>query len=1479
TVITTGSGVDQITVLASGLAGALTVEAGDGGNVVVLDRATVGGDTVITTGSGFDQITVLASGLAGALTVDAGEGGNIVVLDRATVGGNTIITTGSGADLITLSESDFLGHLAVDAGAGDDKIWMSRILLARGATVQGGEGDDYIYLSARALAGGISLRGNDGNDLIVLDQLPSLTSQQGSPGATDRVDVDGGRGADHIVVNLNAALTSIIVNVHDSDDHGRENLADVNKLTINGTTQDESFLVRANHVAKITPQGAGYADSVQRVNYDRSMTGGLRLNAVDGGNRFYIDDTGTHVVIDGGLGSDPAKHNEYQVGQLYALDRQLPQVAAGDQIGTVLTTQGYLSRGNSYGMTLYGAENSSNVFRVYSNAAPLALHGGKRDDEFMVYAFKQAQAQADGGRGYVVNGPVAIDGGAGLNTYTMLGSEDADAFALTQEGIRGAGLNTSYQNIQRVNLDAREGNDHIYVLSTRSNVITTLIGGSGSDTFDLSGDVAGNTIVTGRDGSRDVFDGAQPVSITAQPGELDADGGNTLSLSVSLDASVLPRPASGQAYVSLSSAMVASALYGSVSQGAGLSSADALAAAMQGLQGRGVLLSTDGGQTWHQSVVLAFDANGTGAHAWGVAQQVLIKVEGGAGVGLPPVSLAGLDLHLSASLFTTLPGLQDVALPPILVRVADPAYAGAANEPGKVRSPRATDQPVITVDPATGVSYANYGDQPHDVSGIQGSLLIEGATLDRPGYDSALHAGVGLPSESDGVLGARDQGAVSTAPVNDRIRIFDDGATAGKTGMQDQVDNLSGLGRLYGNAQAADFGRITGLGMTPGLGGAGGTVSLSGQAGTHVYDRGVIFHGVQSVNTMLGQGDDTYTVRHATVGTVTLVQGGGGNNLLVAEGGTVGGADRPVLLFGSTSQDDAYYTALPGQRQAGQALHFGAAGNNVLDARTTTQGVILYGGAGNDRILGGLGNDLIAGGGGSNVIDAGQGNNIVFGNAGMNIDLGAPMDMGAAARADLQSLAALTLVLTPQQAAGLAVGGSADRLAAGGNTIMAGDGNNIVFANFGRIVTVDPVNYLRDRGDFIDTAAPGAGARYLAGAGLRMLETINLPAGGLNTITVGAGRNALFGGMGEDVIRATGAGGFNLIAGDGARALYTAAGRIAMFETSYPSTGGRDSLYNNGEGVMLGGMGADQLESGAGNNVMLGDNGRVAFVNDRVSLIETTDIAFGGDDILLAGTGSNYMLGGLGADKFRGDFSKDVMVGDFAAIYIDPASGRVINLTRFGQGGNTPDLITRAMENLFSWNGNFGDWPRPAFGALAGWGAADGQTDAQGQALAARVSLGVARPDIVIERHDGGLSDYASSAAPHQVSMRTDQTVQDGGQGYAGGAQAASPTSAPVEDAVPPDAAPAAEGAAQTGQPDARADAQAPLSGSSAAERAALAAGVGLLGLSGALGAASKGTVVFNSKTNTWEPKAARKRGLSVRRREPELTETGSEDE
>ena len=54
----------------------------------------MGSDTRITSGRDVDQITLVNNGLTGGLTIDAGDGGNVVKLETVTVGGATRITTG-----------------------------------------------------------------------------------------------------------------------------------------------------------------------------------------------------------------------------------------------------------------------------------------------------------------------------------------------------------------------------------------------------------------------------------------------------------------------------------------------------------------------------------------------------------------------------------------------------------------------------------------------------------------------------------------------------------------------------------------------------------------------------------------------------------------------------------------------------------------------------------------------------------------------------------------------------------------------------------------------------------------------------------------------------------------------------------------------------------------------------------------------------------------------------------------------------------------------------------------------------------------------------------------------------------------------------------------------------------------------------------------------------------------------------------------
>ncbi|WP_165890507.1 hypothetical protein, partial [Bordetella trematum] len=70
------------------------------------DTVTVGGDTSITTGAGVDAITLVDSGLLGQLMIDAGDGSNTVDLTRVSVAKATRITTGKDDDRLSLLQTD-----------------------------------------------------------------------------------------------------------------------------------------------------------------------------------------------------------------------------------------------------------------------------------------------------------------------------------------------------------------------------------------------------------------------------------------------------------------------------------------------------------------------------------------------------------------------------------------------------------------------------------------------------------------------------------------------------------------------------------------------------------------------------------------------------------------------------------------------------------------------------------------------------------------------------------------------------------------------------------------------------------------------------------------------------------------------------------------------------------------------------------------------------------------------------------------------------------------------------------------------------------------------------------------------------------------------------------------------------------------------------------------------------------------------------
>ena len=82
---------------------------------------------------------------------------------------------------------------------------------------------------------------------------------------------------------------------------------------------------------------------------------------------------------------------------------------------------------------------------------------------------------------YVLNAPIHVNGGDGTDAMRIVGTEFSDQIVITATGIFGMGVNVTYGEIERLEIDAAEGNDTFYVLSTALGVETWLYGGLGSE--------------------------------------------------------------------------------------------------------------------------------------------------------------------------------------------------------------------------------------------------------------------------------------------------------------------------------------------------------------------------------------------------------------------------------------------------------------------------------------------------------------------------------------------------------------------------------------------------------------------------------------------------------------------------------------------------------------------------------------------------------------------------------------------------------------------------------------------------------------------------------------------------------------------------------------------------------------------------------------------------------------------------------------
>jgi hypothetical protein len=187
-VISTAKGNDNICVENAVMNGALSINAGDGNNVVHADEFLAATATVVA-GNGNDTIAVERFDVDASVVVIAGNGNNLIAVNRFTVGdgfgpqnlqlpsggGLVSITTGKGNSEIAVTNFDIFGNLLISAGPGNTDVSVfeedSDFLdgaLNGNLNVTLGKGNGTVQLGQPEIVGVVTYLTVNGNVAVVL---------------------------------------------------------------------------------------------------------------------------------------------------------------------------------------------------------------------------------------------------------------------------------------------------------------------------------------------------------------------------------------------------------------------------------------------------------------------------------------------------------------------------------------------------------------------------------------------------------------------------------------------------------------------------------------------------------------------------------------------------------------------------------------------------------------------------------------------------------------------------------------------------------------------------------------------------------------------------------------------------------------------------------------------------------------------------------------------------------------------------------------------------------------------------------------------------------------------------------------------------------------------------------------------------------------------------------------------------------------
>ncbi len=354
-----------------------------------------------------------------------------------------------------------------------------------------------------ALNGRLSVFGRGGNDAFFVDDTSAITTLDGGAGSDSfqigqifgtKRDVAEGAVAPHdtfpvLIATtrgwLSPGISAPLVATGGTGDDQFTVYSNQAELRLEGDDDNDLFVIRAFALAAVCDtdaDGDGDCDLAD-VTLDPDLVSG-RYPVVDG----QVDIGGGVLVDSCGSGASLRLDNNRD-GICNNADAHIT-TGVGDWEDDVIPLDG-----DGVAVPVIGLG--------FSTARPLDIRTGGGEDEVQ----------------YNVNAPVSVDGGTGFDKLVVLGTEFADDIVITATGIVGAGLNVRYANLEIVEVDGLEGDDEFFVRSTAFGVAYRVIGGLGSDTINVAGDVVEDIVTQELEGASGAID-----HLLSSDGDLAYDG-------------------------------------------------------------------------------------------------------------------------------------------------------------------------------------------------------------------------------------------------------------------------------------------------------------------------------------------------------------------------------------------------------------------------------------------------------------------------------------------------------------------------------------------------------------------------------------------------------------------------------------------------------------------------------------------------------------------------------------------------------------------------------------------------------------------------------------------------------------------------------------------------------------------------------------------------------------------------------------------